>query len=103
MARREAFLKVRLRALATWEHLARQNLSQNELASRLGITSGYLSQLINGQRCPSARIRRRLLEIIPGVAFDDLFVVEHRDTEPSAQTSCDESTPIRVEEDRQWP
>ena len=78
MARKMAPMRVRLNASAAWERMARQNLSQNELARRLGITSGYLSQLVNGQRCPSPSLRRRLLETLPASSFEDLFVVERR-------------------------
>ncbi len=91
MARKEAPLRVRLNASAAWELMARQNLSQNELARRLGITSGYLSQLVNGQRYPSPSLRRRLLEQLKGASFEDLFVVEHRGTlgEGSLEGSAD--------------
>jgi transcriptional regulator with XRE-family HTH domain len=76
MSRTEDQVKVRLRASAAWEHLSRHNFSQNELARRLGITSGYLSQLITGKRSPSAEMRRRILALLPGTTFDELFVVQ---------------------------
>ena len=49
---------------AVWEHLDRHNLSQNELARQLEITSGYLGLLMNGQRHPSPAMRRKLLSTI---------------------------------------
>jgi transcriptional regulator with XRE-family HTH domain len=55
--------------------IARQNISQNELARRLGITSGYMSQLVCGTRCPSPRLRRKMLEYLDSLNFDDLFVI----------------------------
>ena len=67
---------VRLNAVALWTHLNRHNLAQNELARQLGISSGYLSQLMSGQRCPSPQLRRRLLRALGDPAFDDLFIVE---------------------------
>lgn len=67
---------VRLNAMAVWTHLNRLNLAQNELARQVGITSGYLSQLISGTRCPSPQLRRRLLDALGDLPFDDLFVVE---------------------------
>ena len=67
---------VRLNAGAVWAHLNRRNLAQNELARQLGITSGYLSQLMSGQRCPSPQLRRRLVRALGDPTFDDLFVVE---------------------------
>lgn len=76
MARTESPRKVRLRASAAWEHLARHNFSQNELARRLNITSGYLSLLVTGKRSPSPDLRQRILALLPGTTFDQLFLVE---------------------------
>lgn len=53
--------------------LARLNISQNELARHCGITSGYMSQLLSGVRCPGPAMRRRMLAHIPGATFEDLF------------------------------
>jgi transcriptional regulator with XRE-family HTH domain len=52
---------------------ATRNLSQNELARRCGISSGYMSLLLRGHRCAGAEIRQRLLEHITGADFDTLF------------------------------
>lgn len=71
--------KVRLNPYAVWDRLNRTNLSQNELARQMGISSGYLSQLITGQRCPSPRMRRRLQHVLDIAQFDDLFIVERGD------------------------
>ena len=53
--------------------LTRKNLSQNWLAKRLGISSGYMSQLLTGKRAPSPQLRARILEHFPDKQFDDLF------------------------------
>jgi transcriptional regulator with XRE-family HTH domain len=58
--------------------MARQNLSQNDLARALEVSSGYVSLLINGQRFPSPGLRRLLLQALPTATFDDLFIVERR-------------------------
>lgn len=71
-------LKVRVNAKALWDAIARQNITQNELASRLGVSSGYMSQLVCGTRCPSPNLRRRMLELLTPLTFDDLFIVEDR-------------------------
>ena len=73
-------MKVMLRAEAVWDRLSRLNMSQNELADLLGISSSHLSRLINGRRCPSPSIRRSLMEALDCSVFDELFVV----------VSCDE-------------
>ena len=71
--------KVRLNPYAVWDRLNRTNRSQNDLARQIGISSGYLSQLITGQRCPSPRMRRRLQRALDIARFDDLFIVENGD------------------------
>ena len=67
--------KVMLRAEAVWDRLNRLNMTQNELAGLLGISSGHLSRLTNGRRCPSPLMRRRLMDVLDCSEFDDLFVV----------------------------
>ena len=73
-------MKVRLRARAVWDCLVVKNMSQNELARRLGITSGYLSLLINGRRGPSPSLRQRIQAELSDVSFSDLFMIEHTDS-----------------------
>ena len=54
--------------------LLRRNISQNNLAQRLGISSAYCSQLLAGKRCPSPALRERIqLEL--HAEFDLLFVI----------------------------
>ena len=71
--------KVMLRAEAVWDRLNRLNMTQNDLAHLLDISSGHLSRLINGRRCPSPSMRRRLMESLECSDFDDLFVVVNCD------------------------
>ena len=54
MAGKRPARKVMLRADAVWDRLNRLNMTQNDLARLLGISSGHLSRLINGRRCPLA-------------------------------------------------
>ena len=77
-------MKVRLNTRAVWDRLARQNMSQNEMARRLGVTSGYVSQLINSKRCPSPGLRVRLQEVLGGASFQELFIVVDNDQDASA-------------------
>jgi transcriptional regulator with XRE-family HTH domain len=81
MARTQAPVRIRLQASAAWDHMARLNLSQNDLARIVGISPSYLSQLVNGTRCPSPKLRRLLLETLDGATFNELFVVERRDVD----------------------
>ena len=54
-------------------------MSQNDLARRTQISSGYLSQLISGKKSPSPDVRRRLQAALDISQFDDLFVLEYSD------------------------
>ncbi len=47
-----------------WERMDAHGISQNEVARRVGISNGYLSQVMNGQRKPSAKVLRRLHEVL---------------------------------------
>jgi transcriptional regulator with XRE-family HTH domain len=70
-------VKVRLNGDFVALLLARRNMSQNSLAKLLGLSTGYMSQLMNGDRYPSPRLRRRILQTLNPLSFDDLFIVEH--------------------------
>ena len=70
-------MKVKLKKEAVRLALTRKNLTQNELARRLGISSGYMSQIMTGSRHPSAAVRRLILRHLRGHSFDDLFEVEY--------------------------
>ena len=43
-----------------WERMDELNVSQNEVARRAGISSGHLSQIMNGRSTPSAVVLRKL-------------------------------------------
>ncbi len=47
-----------------WERMDAHGISQNEVARRVGISTGYLSQVMNGQRRPSAKVLRRLYDVL---------------------------------------
>ncbi len=68
--------RVRLDPRALWDHLTRRNMSQNELARLAGLSPGYLSELVAGNKSPQAATRRKLLAALGGLTFEDLFIVE---------------------------
>ena len=70
---------VRLNAAALWRRLALLNRSQNWLAGQIGVSPGYVSMLVNGERSPSGRIRRRMQKALGVDDFDQLFTWEERD------------------------
>ena len=43
-----------------WQQMDELGVSQNEVARRAGISSGHLSQIMNGQRSPSGMVLRKL-------------------------------------------
>ncbi len=49
---------------ALWERMDAHGWSQNEAARRAGISTGHLSQIMNGQRTPSGDVLRRLHEVL---------------------------------------
>ena len=67
---------VRLDTAALWERLTTLNRSQNWLAREVGVSPGYMSMLVNGERSPSGRIRRRMLKALGLNHFQQLFTME---------------------------
>lgn len=55
--------------------LARKNMSQNCFAMRLGVSSGYMSQLMSGVRNPSPILREKILSELKmdENGFDEIF------------------------------
>jgi hypothetical protein len=43
----------------------------------VGISQCYASQLVCGTRCPSPRLRRRMLQVMTPLEFGELFAVEN--------------------------
>ena len=76
MKRRRPAWRVKLNPYRVWDLQNRRHMSQNELAALVGTSSGYLSQLMSGTRCPSAELRRRLVDVLGVADFDDLFLLE---------------------------
>ena len=76
MKRRQPPSRVMLNPAAVWRLLDELDMSQNELARRCGIISGHLSLLMNGRRCPSPKLRRRLQQVLGVSNFDALFIIE---------------------------
>ncbi len=72
-------VQLKVNSMAVWNYLTRRNLAQNELAGQLGISTGYMAQLISGKRSPSPALRRRMLDTLAPLSFDDLFLVSERD------------------------
>jgi transcriptional regulator with XRE-family HTH domain len=68
-------LKTMLNRAFVERMLARRNISQNSLAKRLRISSGYMSLIMNGDRYVSARIRRRICRYFRRYDFSAIFII----------------------------
>jgi transcriptional regulator with XRE-family HTH domain len=77
-------IKVRINQDAMQIAIAKRNMSQNMLAIRAGISSGYISQLMCGTRYPSPRVRQKILDVL-GMDFDDVFIIERDERELPAR------------------
>ena len=69
-------IRVKLNQVAVLHAIARRNMSQNMLAIRTGISSGYISQIMCGTRNPSPVVRQKLQDVLQPLTFDDIFVIE---------------------------
>ena len=76
MKRRKPAFRAQLYQDKAWKRLNVLNMSQNELARRIGRSQGFVSELFNGRRCASADTRRRLMEVLQVTRFEDLFILE---------------------------
>ena len=74
--RRKRPSRCRVKLNAVWELLDQLGISQKESARRSGISAGYLSQLIRGERSPSPRVQLRLQQALGVTGWDRLFILE---------------------------
>lgn len=83
-------MRIRLRTEVLAQHLAASSLSQNRWATRMGISTGHLSELVNGKKLyPSASTRNKLLKGT-GLSFDDLFEMEQRPVQEGSRIKSGE-------------
>ncbi len=71
--------RVYVRREAFDREMAVRNISQNGLAGAMGVSSGYMSQLLSGKRSPSPVIRQRLQQFLQIDEFDAIFRIEGKD------------------------
>jgi len=56
--------------------IAESNLSQNQLAKRIGISKGCLSNSLNGRRGAGRKLLSGLLRVFPEERLEDLVYME---------------------------
>lgn len=71
-------VKVYLKKDTVLNLLARKNKSQNWLAIKLGVSSGFMSQILAKKRALSPEMRERFLGYFEGLVFDELFEISKR-------------------------
>ena len=69
-------VKVKLNRNAFEVAMSKKNLSQRDLAEKIGFSRSHVSHIINGRREPSPAMRRLILEQLREYTFDDLFIIE---------------------------
>ena len=79
MKRVKPTFRARLDPEKAWERLNVLNMSQNELARRIGRSPRFVSDLFHGRRCASGETRRRLMAVLQVTRFEDLFILEETD------------------------
>ena len=79
MKRRKPAFRVHLDQRRAWARMNVLNLTRNDLARLIGRTSGYVSQMLSGERCPAPETRKRLMAALQVDCFEDLFILEEND------------------------
>ena len=76
MRRRRPHTRYKLRPVPVQDFMDRNNMTQKRMAELLGISEAYFSQIMNGDRSPSAKVRAGLQKVMGVEDFDELFFVE---------------------------
>ena len=75
-------MKVHVRPDKIQQFLRAKNISQNQLAKKIGVTKGYMSKIVKGKYIkPGNRVIAGLLHLTK-LPFEELFVVVH-DPQPT--------------------
>lgn len=69
-------MKVHIKDLDFKELLIRKGLSQRGFSKKTGISSPYMSQIINGNRNPGPEMAKKICEGLD-VEFDQIFFIDN--------------------------
>lgn len=72
--KKENRMKTRLKARALRIWIARNNITQQEFAEKVGISNGYLTQMVTGRKYPTGKVRT-MIQGVTGLGWDDLFEI----------------------------
>jgi transcriptional regulator with XRE-family HTH domain len=78
-------MRVEVRATRLADCRRARNMTQRELARRLGVTQNYIPALEAGTRDPGPSLRKPLMQVL-GAGFFDLFDVVLVDPDASRET-----------------
>ena len=81
MRRRRPHTRYKLKPVPVQDFMDRNNMTQRQMADLIGISDAYFSQIMNGDRSPSARVRAGLQQVMSVEDIDELFIVEDDDEE----------------------
>ena len=84
MTRTKKTTRIVVNAALFWDALEDQGISQNALARRLGISAGYMSELVSGKKSPSAILAQRLQRALGITSRQRLFVERGHGITPTA-------------------
>jgi transcriptional regulator with XRE-family HTH domain len=69
-------LKAKLRSDVVRKILFERNQPLKWLTMKLGTSSGYMSQMMNGSRFPSPQMRQKLMDVLKVSQFNELFRIK---------------------------
>jgi transcriptional regulator with XRE-family HTH domain len=91
-------IKVKINKSVVLKETARRNMSLNMLAHKAGISSGYISQLISGDRYPSPQLRGKIQQALQPLTFDDIFILEEVDESISPGGVSEDETRVQQQD-----
>ncbi|HAJ32463.1 MAG TPA: hypothetical protein DCK79_03720 [Candidatus Atribacteria bacterium] len=71
-------IKVKIKKNNLMNILAKKNWNFTELARRIGYSSSIITLYLKGERNPTAKVRRRMLDAL-GCEWDDIFYTDEQD------------------------
>lgn len=91
-------IKVKINKSVVLKETARRNMSLNMLAHKAGISSGYISQLISGDRYPSPQLRGKIQQALQPLTFDDIFILEEIEDSLPPDGVSEDATETRLQD-----
>lgn len=65
------------------EHLKQERIAQRTFAARLGVSTGYMSEIVNGLKVPSLEVAVRIDRLTAGAVPPSVWIPEDAQISPS--------------------